>query len=442
MSDDDETYRRVSLSTPGGGEGGQDLTRHRRHRSSDAQTNHRFMASSPSFSDTLSLGSSSSSTTSWDDKQDRNQFARFADTMRTRVEAKKLELNATLQEKLPEWRSRGQQYGNLARETGLEWSRKGKEAVDRWKKERENGAPPPLPTRPKPAGVFGMPLDHAVEWTCKDDTMLPAVFSRCIDYLEEYGLDEVGIYRVSGSMTAVNKLRALFNSGADVDLHTVEADTHVVSTLLKTYLRELPHPLIPADIDTTQPDLTASGLLSQLPLHNQCLLRALCQHLKHVADRADTNKMSLSNLAVVFIPTLGISRSLFHTLVEEAQLPSDESRSSQSSTRPSPPAVPAKPAHMRPTHQGKTRSDTDLLATIKIPPAKPTRLHHRHTPSASSASSTDDPRLTPVSSATLPLTSPSTKPRSKSLSARPAMGSKVTALGRQFEQNLLITKRS
>lgn len=257
-------------------------------------------------------------------------------------------------------------------------------------------------------------------------------------------------------------------SGADVDLHTVEADTHVVSTLLKTYLREckstwlqrvyrerekktagkslihgvVPHPLVPADIDTTQSDLTASGLLSQLPLHNQCVLSALCQHLKHVADRADTNKMSLSNLAVVFIPTLGISRSLFHTLVNDAQPLSGKSRSSQSSARPSPPAVPAKPAHMRPTHQGKTRSDTDLLSTIKIPPAKPTRLHHRHTPSASSASSTDDSRPAPVSSATLPLTSSTTKPRSKSLSARPAMGAKVTALGRQFEQNLLITKKS
>lgn len=137
MSDDDDTYRRVSLTTSGGeGEGRHDVIRHRRHRSSDAHNNHRLLASSPSFSDTLSLGSSSSSTTSWDDKQDRNQFARFADTMRTRVEAKKVELNATLQEKLPEWRSRGQQYGNLARETGLEWSRKGKEAVDRWKKER------------------------------------------------------------------------------------------------------------------------------------------------------------------------------------------------------------------------------------------------------------------------------------------------------------------
>jgi hypothetical protein len=52
------------------------------------------------------------------------------------VEQKKLELNASMQERLPEWRSRGVMYGNRARETSMEWSRKGKEAVDRWKKDR------------------------------------------------------------------------------------------------------------------------------------------------------------------------------------------------------------------------------------------------------------------------------------------------------------------
>lgn len=65
-------------------------------------------------------------------------FSKLAGTVRdtrSKVEQKKSELNASMQEKLPEWRSRGVMYGNRARETSIEWSRKGKEVVDRWKKE-------------------------------------------------------------------------------------------------------------------------------------------------------------------------------------------------------------------------------------------------------------------------------------------------------------------
>lgn len=127
-------------------------------------------------------------------------FSRIADSVRDKVETKKLEINATVQEKLPEWKSRGQLYGNLARETGMEWSRKGKEAVDRWRKEfnsSENKDYAPLrPTRsppPSPAtdnlGIFGMPLEQAVELTrsSNQDTMVPAVVDRCIKYLEQHG---------------------------------------------------------------------------------------------------------------------------------------------------------------------------------------------------------------------------------------------------------------
>lgn len=82
----------------------------------------------------------------------------------------------------------------------MEWSRKGKEAVDRWRKEFnsfENKEYAPLrPTRsppPSPAtdnlGIFGMPLEQAVELTrsSNQDTMVPAVVDRCIKYLEQHG---------------------------------------------------------------------------------------------------------------------------------------------------------------------------------------------------------------------------------------------------------------
>lgn len=76
-----------------------------------------------------------------DERQNNTQqfFAKLVRDTRSKVEQKTSEINATMQEKLPEWKQRGAMYSNKAKETGIEWSRKGKEAVDRWKKERAAG---------------------------------------------------------------------------------------------------------------------------------------------------------------------------------------------------------------------------------------------------------------------------------------------------------------
>ncbi|KAI9314737.1 Rho GTPase activation protein [Dichotomocladium elegans] len=417
------------------------------------------MALSRPLSESMSLSSSPSSTSSWQDNNSSSSLttnnnsnnssvllSRLADTMRDtriKVEAKTLELNATVQEKLPEWKSRGALYGTMARETGLEWSRRGKIAVDRWKRElsdRDSSAspsplPPPLPSRRSVDGVFGMPLEHAVALT-RLSTMVPAVVQRCIDYLDEYGVGEVGIYRITGSMTAIQKLRASFDAGWDLDFEAIQPDPHVVSALLKTYLREYGDIAAPSSVRM---------LVSRLPPSNLHLLRSLCRHLKNIADHESVNRMSVSNLAVVFIPTLNIMRSLFHCMIEHYS----------EVFAPTPPPIPQKPRHIK-THRPKTLSDPDVLATVlqKQPPAKPSRamnkpasppvpiLHHQeYTPPLSSASSL------PPSSSYLPESSAAnrfvegvSKPRSKSMSAttRPPVpwrrpGSKVEAIGRQFE---------
>lgn len=173
-----------------------------------------IMAPTSPYSDTVSLSSSSSSSSSWhgDSIGTSAFFSRIADTVRDKVEAKKLEINATMQEKLPEWKMRGAMYGNLARETGIEWSRKGKEAVDRWKKELAERGNNNLAygymnllvclketdsqgTRHDTLTVFGMPLKEAVALTKIDeDDKYPAVFRRCIEYLEAHGNDSSSVF--------------------------------------------------------------------------------------------------------------------------------------------------------------------------------------------------------------------------------------------------------
>lgn len=84
---------------------------------------------------------------------------------------------------------------------------------------------------------------------------IPSVVYRCIEYLEHMdAAKEEGIYRLSGSNSAIRMLKDKFNAGSclqrtqlngiegDVDLVNSKDyhDVHAVAGLLKLYLRELP----------------------------------------------------------------------------------------------------------------------------------------------------------------------------------------------------------
>lgn len=149
-----------------------------------------------------------------------------------------------------EWRAK-------AAEKSTELQAKAKVVVGEWEtKARERMNSHQSSTASKSASsetvtssIFGVLLPEAVErsrvGTVKNITYpeevvrnLPAVAYRCVEYLEAVGLDEVGIYRVSGSTTEVGNLRNLFNTGADVELVGEQIDPNAVASLFKAWLRE------------------------------------------------------------------------------------------------------------------------------------------------------------------------------------------------------------
>ncbi|KAI9029886.1 Rho GTPase activation protein [Phycomyces nitens] len=358
-------------------------------------------------------------------------FSKLTSTVRdtrSKVEAKKTELNATMQEKLPEWKSRSVMYGNIARETGIEWGRRGKVAVERWKKE-------PLAS---PSGshlehsVFGMSLSLAVLRTRVDPKdPVPAVFRRCVEYVDSHGVMEVGIYRISGSMSTVNGLRTLFEDGSDVDLEVTQPDPHAVGALLKMYLRELPEPIVPTELAQEYSQVIAEAIRTQedaakdtlsltpallktmqtmtatLPRDSFHLLRLLCAHLRRISAQAATNRMTTSNLALIFIPTLGIGRHLFYCMVENPDLwDTPCSESPPAGPALTPPPLPQKPLHIQ---LNRSDSDSKPLAISTTPPPKPSRSPH-HTKKESPFSCSPPDRVW-----------------------KRTPGSKVNAIGRQFE---------
>ncbi|KAI9597265.1 Rho GTPase activation protein, partial [Syncephalis fuscata] len=185
--------------------------------------------------------------------------------------------------------------------------------------------------------IFAVPLEVAVSVSSIDaDWQVPAVLIRCTEFLDEHGLNEVGLYRIPGRWSDVTRLRQHFDRGLDFDLlnpsmgesyhfdvTTITANT--VATLLKMYLRELPellftHTLLPlfnsklpcsasAESDTTtDEELKAAEsmrlIADQLPMANRHVLHWISCHLRRLAMRCERNKMTLSNLGLIFCPTL------------------------------------------------------------------------------------------------------------------------------------------
>jgi hypothetical protein len=82
----------------------------------------------------------------------------------------------------------------------------------------------------------------------------------------------------------------------------------------------------------------------KLPPANFSVLKTLCWHLNRIANNDQVNKMNTSNLGLIFIPTLGIGRVLFHCFVEHAdQIWGASSPPLAVPSKRPPPALPKRP---------------------------------------------------------------------------------------------------
>lgn len=166
---------------------------------------------------------------------------------------------------------------------------------------------PPLPNQ-----VFGVPL-QLLRQRSSDGDCVPVVMRDTIGFLSEQGLEIEGIFRRSANVTLVKEIQHRYNSGAPVQFSEIE-DVHLAAVILKTFLRELPEPLLtyklyndivnfssaPSDSQVT----IMKALVESLPEENYESLRYLITFLVQVSYNSEANKMTNSNLAVVFGPNL------------------------------------------------------------------------------------------------------------------------------------------
>ncbi|XP_036443110.1 rho GTPase-activating protein 45 isoform X2 [Colossoma macropomum] len=169
---------------------------------------------------------------------------------------------------------------------------------------------------------------------------IPFIIKKCICEIERRALRMKGIYRVNGVKTRVEKLCQAFENGKEL-VELSQSSPHDISNVLKLYLRQLPEPIMPFRLynslmglakeslalvgpegaeagkgpdlvdlgQGTDPELMAlvhrlKELLADLPKANITTLRYIARHLRRIAELEEDNKMSPSNLGIVFGPSL------------------------------------------------------------------------------------------------------------------------------------------
>lgn len=196
----------------------------------------------------------------------------------------------------------------------------------------------------------------SIPYASQFDTLpeVPAILKKCISLIEECGLETEGLYRISGNSSNVQNLLKLFKHEPDkIQLlppgneppksssrktfksssnipppssslykdskYLYDNDIHVVTGCIKSWLRNgVPpknEPLWPYNMyddlikasqikDYTTRMIAFQDLVHALPPMNFISLNFLFEHLFKVSTFSEQNKMTISNLAIIFGPTL------------------------------------------------------------------------------------------------------------------------------------------
>uniref|UniRef100_A0A665WC83 Rho GTPase activating protein 27 n=1 Tax=Echeneis naucrates TaxID=173247 RepID=A0A665WC83_ECHNA len=160
--------------------------------------------------------------------------------------------------------------------------------------------------------VFGC---HLASLCAQEKTTVPSFVEKSISAVEKRGLDIDGLYRVSGNLAVIQKLRFKADH-EELDLEDGQwEDVHVITGALKLFFRELAEPLFPYShfngfITAIRiPDYNTKlckmqELVKTLPPPNHDTMKRLFGHLRRVIQCGDDNRMTVQNVAIVFGPTL------------------------------------------------------------------------------------------------------------------------------------------
>lgn len=166
----------------------------------------------------------------------------------------------------------------------------------------------PKSTRSSSSGqLFGRSLSES----CLDD-QIPKPILVLLQYLYIHGPATLGVFRKPGGHKEVNDFKDHMNSG---DVNMENASVHVVASVIKDWLRNLPDCLLSCDLyhqwvdastvgNTTQVKENLKKLLFYLPQSHLLVLRNLVCVLYRIQLYSTYNQMTSFNLAVCIGPNV------------------------------------------------------------------------------------------------------------------------------------------
>lgn len=167
--------------------------------------------------------------------------------------------------------------------------------------------------RASAASVFGVPLRELSLRT--QGAVLPPTIERVLQEIEARGLLEQGIYRISGTRHAVEQLQHMLETKPPQQLMLSRIDVHVLASVVKLWLRELPEPIVPYAFYERLMETERIALQEQrvkairklvhlFPRCHYLALQRMAHHLAMVANASKANLMAAHNIGLVFGSTL------------------------------------------------------------------------------------------------------------------------------------------
>lgn len=156
--------------------------------------------------------------------------------------------------------------------------------------------------------TFGAPLVFVCE---RDSSPIPLIVEKILCEIEFRGLEEVGIYRKSASLSVVQQIKDEVNKMGDFNMeNSLVFDIHNLTGCIKAYLRELPEPLIGDDLvkeiskvrEVAQNEARFEiykTVLPKLPIYNYNLIERLSRHMRMIEEYKSQNRMTSYNLATI-----------------------------------------------------------------------------------------------------------------------------------------------
>jgi deleted in liver cancer protein len=161
--------------------------------------------------------------------------------------------------------------------------------------------------------VFGVPFSIILQ---KTGHTLPKGIQAALTWLKINALDQTGIFRKSGVKSRIAKLKASIDQ-TEEDIIKIFEDQQAydVADVVKQYFRDLPESLLTTKLSETfvaifqyvPNDIKFEALQSAillLPDEHREVLLMLLEFLAQVADNAEHNQMSASNLSLCLAPSI------------------------------------------------------------------------------------------------------------------------------------------